>query len=46
MDAVFFRFDFHWIVSLHTSDYDSDYDSFASQNQPSKAKSHFKIVLQ
>ena len=28
------RFGFHYIVSLYSSDYDSDYDSVASENQP------------
>ena len=28
------QFDFHVIVSLYLSDYDSDYDSVASENQP------------
>ena len=28
------RFDFHKIVSLYASEYDSDYDSVASENQP------------
>ena len=31
------RFDFHYIVSLYASDYDSDYDSVASENQPFNA---------
>ena len=29
----FHRFDFHKTVSLYASDYDSDYDSIASENQ-------------
>ena len=30
----FCQFDFHQIVSFHAADYDSDYDSVASENQP------------
>ena len=28
------RFNFHWIMLLYASDYDSDYDSVASEKQP------------
>ena len=36
MGASVLLFDFHQIVSLYAFDYDSDFDSVASENQPLK----------
>ena len=39
------RFDFHLIVSLYPSDYDPDYDSVASENQPLQDRRTIVVII-